>query len=78
MPEKLRNGILSEIIAYRSPANNPRYVGGISEIVKLLTPNGRHIGTLHRITMPDGSVPHEHGKDYTLRDCSRIFVQTRD
>lgn len=76
MPAKLANGTFREIIAYRSAANNPRYQGGPSLIVKLLTPNGQRIGTLHRITMPDGTVPHEHPKDYTMRDCSRVYPAT--
>jgi hypothetical protein len=53
-------------------ATNPRYAGGASVIVKLVTPNGQHIGTFHEIRMPDGSVPHSHPKDYTKRDCSRV------
>lgn len=57
-----------------SPAKNPKYAGGTSQIVKLETTNGQHIGTIHRIVMPDGSIPHEHPKDYTLRDCSRVRI----
>ena len=74
MDAKRAAGLLTEIIAYRSPATNPRYLGGTSFIIKLLTPRGQHIGTLHEIVMPDGSVLHAHPKDYTRRDCSRIRI----
>lgn len=73
MPAKLRRGQFQEIIAYQSRAHNPRYRGGASFIVKLLTPGGQHIATVHRIVLPDGSVPHDHPKDYTRRDCTRVF-----
>jgi hypothetical protein len=56
------------------PATNPRYAGGISRFVKLRTPNEHHIGTLHEIMLPDGSVPHRHPKDYARRYCSRVRV----
>lgn len=71
MPEKVAAGLFEERIKETS-ATSPRFVGGRSLIVKLVSSNGFHIGTIHRIVMPDGSVPHEHGKDYTLRDCSRV------
>lgn len=71
MPDKVSAGLFEER-AKETPATSPRFTGGRSLIVKLVSPNGFHIGTLHRIVMPDGSVPHEHGKDYTLRDCSRV------
>jgi hypothetical protein len=69
---KRRNGVFVEIIARRDRATNPRYTGGESRYVKLLTSSGWHIGTLHEIVLPDGSVAHSHAKDYTRRDCSRI------
>ncbi|MGH2609063.1 MAG: hypothetical protein ACRDHF_08235 [Tepidiformaceae bacterium] len=72
MPEKRVGGVLTEIIAYSSAAGNPAYAGGTSRIVKLLTRKGQHIGTIHEIVMPDGTRPHSHPKDYTLRDCSRV------
>ncbi len=72
MAGKRANGLLKEIIAYSSPAGNPACSGGISRIVKLLTDNGQHIGTIHEIVMPDGTRPHAHPKDYTLRDCTRV------
>lgn len=53
-------------------ATNPRWLGGTSHIVRIFTPAGRHIGTLHEIVLPDGSVPHSHPKDYTMRDCTKI------
>lgn len=72
MPEKRAAGILTEIIARDDAATNPRYVGARSRILKLLTANGQHIGTLHEIVMPDGATPHSHPKDYTRRDCTRV------
>lgn len=74
MDEKWANGLLTESLAKDVAANNPKYQGGRSHIVKLSTQKGQHIGTIHRIVMPDGSVPHEHPKDYTLRDCSRVRI----
>jgi hypothetical protein len=72
LSDKRATGLLTEIIVYSSPAGNPRYAGGTSIIVKLLTANGRHIGTVHEIVMQDGSRPHSHPKDYTHRDCTRV------
>ena len=65
-------GVLSDIIAYSAPARNPVYAGGDSLILKVMTPNGRHIATWHEVRMPDGSIPHSHPKDYTRRDCTRV------
>src|SRR5687768_11893994 len=73
--EKLGEGLLIESVADDVPASNPRYAGGRSQIIKLSTTAGWHIATLHRIVMPDGSIPHEHPKDYTLRDCSRVRIE---
>lgn len=70
--KKRASGLLLESIASPSRATNPQYAGGESRFVKLLTSGGQHIGTLHEIVMPDGSVPHSHPKDYTLRDCRRV------
>ena len=61
--------VLRPIIVHR---RGTRYAGGVSRIVKLMTANNRHVGTLHEIAMPDGAVPHSHPKDYTRRDCSRV------
>ena len=73
---KLAAGVLRLIVVHESVALNPMYSGGRSQIVKVFTPNERHIGTFHAIVMPDGSVAHRHPKDYTLRDCSRIRVES--
>jgi len=72
MDEKRSSRLLIEQIVHQTPAGDPRYVGGVSNIVKLVTASGQHIGTFHEIVMPDGSAPHSHPKDYTLRDCSRV------
>ncbi len=71
---KILNGQRQLIVVDSSPAVNPRYVGGMSRIIKVLTHNNEHIGTYHEILMPDGEVPHRHPKDYTRRDCSRVRV----
>ena len=72
MSGKRTEGIFREVIVHQNTAGHPRFTGGISRIIKLITVNGQHIGTLHEIVMPDGSVPHSHPKDYTRRDCSRL------
>jgi len=72
MPVKRTEGVFVEVVAHQAPAGDPRYRGGVSVIIKILTARGRHIGTVHEIVMPDGSVPHSHPKDYTRRDCSRV------
>jgi hypothetical protein len=69
---KRASGALQEIITYSTEARNPAFAGGRSLIIKLMTPGGQHIGTLHEIRMPGGRVPHSHPKNYTLRDCSRV------
>ncbi len=71
MPAKRNNPAFS-LRERVSPATNSRWLGGTSRIVRIFTPNGRHIGTLHEIVLPDGSVPHSHPKDYTRRYCAKI------
>lgn len=71
---KRREGILISIIVHPSPATDPRYSGGTSQYVKLMTPDGQHIGTVHEVVMSDGTVPHSHPKDYTRRDCVRMRI----
>ena len=73
MINKRQSSIFTEIIAYRAPAGDPALPGVWGIIVKLLTPNGRHIGTVHDIVNEDkGTVLDSHPHDYTLRDCSRV------
>ena len=72
IPAKRLRGLFNEIIADSRSARNPVYPGGVSLIVKLITPRGQHIGSVHEVRMPDGSTPHSHPKDYTRRDCSRV------
>ncbi|HET6636264.1 MAG TPA: hypothetical protein VFH77_14695 [Streptomyces sp.] len=78
MSQKLRTGLLIEIIVPQGPAKNPRYAGGASRIVKVRTPSGQHIGTLHEIVGPSGDILHRHPHDYTLRDCSRVRIADRN
>ncbi len=56
----------------QSRPENPKYAGGWSKLIRLETENGQHIGTIHEIQMPDGTVPQSHPKDYTDRDCQRF------
>ena len=72
MEGKRAAGILIEDIVHRAVATNPRWLGGEARIVKLVTVNGQHIGTLHEVATADGEVVHSHPKDYTRRDCSRV------
>jgi len=74
MPVKRTEGIFRELIVHQGPAGDPRYAGGVSRIVKLVTARGHHIGTVHEVVMADGSVPHCHPKDYTRHDCTRVRV----
>jgi hypothetical protein len=74
MPAKIASGKFREQVLRDTPATNPKYLGGRSLLIKLVTDRENHIGTIHRIVMPDGSIPHEHPKDYTLRDCSRVRI----
>lgn len=76
LDEKLESGDLHPIVVHETLAMNPTYAGGRSRIVKVFTVNGQHIGTVHEISLPDGSVPHRHPKDYTLRDCTRVRVDS--
>lgn len=69
---KIASGTLHTIIVATAPATNPIYFGGTSRILKVLTPNGQHIGTVHEIEAPDQGVLHRHPKDYTRRDCTRV------
>ena len=70
--QKVAAGLLYETIVHRVPAGDPRWPTGESRIIVTRTHNRQHIGTRHEIVLPDGSVPHSHPKDYTLRDCSRV------
>ena len=72
LPDKRAEGLLRSVIVHETAATHPDYTGGASRIVKLMTANNQHIGTLHEIVLPDGTVPHSHPKDYTRRDCSRV------
>ena len=64
--------LLLEDIVHRAAARNPRWIGGEARIIKLITANGQHIGTVHEVVTAGGDVVHSHPKDYTRRDCSRV------
>ena len=75
MTEKRASGKFTEIIAYEAPARDVALPGVWGVIIKLLTSNGRHIGTVHDIVDKDkGAVRESHPHDYTLRDCSRVRI----
>lgn len=74
MTEKRANRLLSEIIAYEAEARDPALAGVKGVIVKLLTPKGQHIGTVHDIVNADGSIRESHPHDYTRRNCSRVRI----
>ena len=72
MDGKRAAGVFLESIVHRTAAVNPRWIGGEARIVKLITANGQHIGTVHEVATAEGEVAHSHPKDYTRRDCSRV------
>ncbi len=74
MSEKRANRLLSEIIAHEAEARDPALAGVKGVIVKLLTPKGQHIGTVHDIVNADGSIRESHPHDYTRRNCSRVRI----
>src|SRR3990172_1691716 len=47
----------------RRPARSPRFPRGISDIVRHSNALGYQVATSHRITLPDGTIPHSHPKD---------------
>ena len=78
MPSRRADGALCSMIVHERAATNPAYADGTSRIVKLLTANDQHIGTVHEIVLLDGTVPHSHPKDYTRRDCECIAEPLAD
>jgi hypothetical protein len=74
MPEKRATGLFAEIVAYTTPARDPALPGVRAVIIKLLTPKGQHIGTVHDIINADNTLRESHVHDYTLRDCSRVRI----
>ena len=50
-----------------TPATSPRFPGGISCLGIHTRPgDNQHVATTHFIRMPDGTMPHRHGKDILL------------
>jgi hypothetical protein len=74
MPEKRRAGLLIEEVRWEGSARDPALPGVRSLILKLKTPSGQHIGTVHDIVNADGTLRESHPHDYTLRDCSRVRI----
>ena len=74
MPFKRAAGLLVVTIVHDVPARDPRYLGGRSRVLTFDTRSGQHLGTIHQVVLPDGAIPHDHPKDYTRRDCSRVRV----
>lgn len=74
MTEKRTLGLLSESIADDRPAGDPALPGVRAIIIKLKTPKGQHIGTVHDIVNADGSMRESHAHDYTRRNCSRVRI----
>ena len=70
--QKRTEHLFSEIIAYETPAGDPALPGVRGVIIKLLTPKGQHVATVHDIVNADGSIRDSHAHDYTLRDCTRV------
>lgn len=72
MDGKRAAGVFLELIVHRTAARDPRWIGGEARIVKLVTANGQHVGTVHEVVTAGGETTHSHPKDYTRRDCSRV------
>ncbi len=66
--EKVRDGRFSsvDIPRARRPSYDP--VGGTSEIVRHFNHLGYQVATSHRITMPNGDIPHWDSKDIRVGD----------
>ena len=65
LSDKILDGrIASQVIPNaRRLSRPPKYSGGTSDIVRHSNALGYQIATSHRITMPDGTIPHSHPKD---------------
>ena len=66
--DKIRDTRISSepIVKQQRPSHG--YPGGVSDIVRHRNRLGYHVATTHRITMPDGSVPHWDCKDLRVGD----------
>ncbi len=78
MPTKRRNGALHAELVYESGARDPRLIGVQSRIYKLMTPRGQHVGTVHDIVNPDGTLRAQHVHDYTARDCVKFVKPEKE
>jgi hypothetical protein len=65
LSDKILDGrIASQFIpGARRPSRPPKYPGGTRDIVRHFNALGYQVATSHRITMPDGTIPHSHPKD---------------
>ena len=65
LSDKILNGRIASqvILGARSSSRPPKYPGGISDIVRHFNALRYQVATSHRITMPNGTIPHSHPKD---------------
>jgi hypothetical protein len=60
---KIRDARLASVAVPQRGRPSWKYAGGSSEIIRHENSTGYHVATTHRITAPDGSVPHWDAKD---------------
>jgi hypothetical protein len=65
---KIRDGRLTTSAVPEKTRPSWAYASGSSEIVRHENSTGYHVATTHRITAPDGSVPHWDAKDLHIGD----------
>ena len=65
---KIRDGRLTSVPVPGSRRPSWDYAGGPSEIIRHQNRTGYQVATTHRITAPDGSVPHWDAKDLHVGD----------
>ena len=65
---KIQDGRLTTSLVPNKTRPSWDYEGGSSEIVRHENTAGYHVATTHRITAPEGSVPHWDAKDLHIGD----------
>ena len=63
---QIHHGTLTSDVITESPATNPRYGGGISQMLVHRDDGGRHVCTTHRIIDASGNVLHWDEADVKL------------